>query len=290
MMSFQHILKTSSVEFFVIAREKGDSFTDNLDMLVLGPDDKMDRVEIGEGLLDKQPKSTMVDISSILKPCRDSPHATAMCLLTHESIAAHLKHGDASRAAEAEYMSETPWHNSVDDTNFTTSRAEVCQMVHTSYALWPLLADEELSVPPFMAERTDGRHASVILEGFAGLRMRRRHRVIRNRWPGFPLRELWLPNGDPDLTIARLRSWQAWAYPEALQWVEFRKVRDFPSRAELLGLSTNKGQKTFMKRKKLLARKHMARLGPVRLLNLRENLMAKSLGVQLPIGSGLETS
>ncbi|KAI6779417.1 uncharacterized protein J7T54_005231 [Emericellopsis cladophorae] len=288
MVSFREVLQISSVEFFVIAREKGDSFTDNLDMLGLGPDDKMDRVEIGEGLLDKQPKSTMVDISSILKPCRDSPHATTLCLLTHESIAAQIKSSHNAERMEAKYLSETGWQHSLDNSKCTSSRAEVCQMVHTSYANWPLLAVKELSVPPFMAERADGRHGSVILEGFSGLRMRRRHRVVRDRWSGFPMRDVYLPNGAHDHSLARLRAWQAWAYPEALQWVEFRKARRFPSRADLVGLSTQKGQKTFMRRKKMAARKNVARLGSVRLLNLAENLSAGGLGLLAQIASGMK--
>ncbi|KAG9253757.1 uncharacterized protein F5Z01DRAFT_750742 [Emericellopsis atlantica] len=286
MILFQEALQTNSVEFFVIAREKGDGLTDNLDMLGLGSGDKMDRVEVGEGLLDKQPKSTMVDISSVLKPCRDSPHATAMCLLTHESIAGQIsKDSTETRRMESHYLFETGRQQSATEAAFTSSRAEICQMVHTSYANWPLLAVKELSVPPFMAERADGSHGSVILEGFAGLRMRRRHRVIRDRWPGFPMRDVFTPTGDHDNTLARLRAWQACAYPEALQWVEFRKVRRFPSRAELIGLSTQKSQKTFMKRKKKAARRHMARLGPVRLLNLGENVLEQGLDLVAQIKS-----
>jgi hypothetical protein len=65
------------------------------------------------------------------------------------------------------------------------------------------------------------------------------------------------------------------AYPEALQWVEFRKVAEFPSRSELCGLLTRAGHKTFMKRKKANVKGVMDRLGPVKLLNYRENLIAQ---------------
>jgi hypothetical protein len=274
MILFQTALQAHSVEFFAIAREKREGFAEQLEIMARGI--KMDRVEAGDDL-NTQPKLTMAAVSSILKHSRESPHATAMGLLIHKNIAGQIEGSGTAQAMEGHYQAEKesqPSITDLDETRITCTRADICRMVHTSYADWPSLAVKEVSVPPFIAERVDGSHASVILNGFAGLRMRRSHCVIRVRWPGYPLGDVQRTLASFPESRARIMAWQASAYPEALQWVEFRKVGDFPHPSQLAGLATQKGQRKFMKRRRVAVSKRVSTLGPVRLLNLRRSLIA----------------